>query len=573
MWRDVQRELGGTRSAHRHRHAARRRAGAARARARRRAGARRDRRSARRRRRGRRRAPPRPLRRVLPRRRRAPAHVGVGRPGARAASPLPRRSRARTSTSAPGTTRRFPICDCCCGACATSRRARVRVRRPLQPLLDHDRRHRVNLLPTLLAADCAHNGRVADAARAPPRSSASRCTGRRAGSSRILGVDLGDENDRLGPPPRRAGAAVRRSRARPPGIRRLTSVASGAPASTIRRLSGRGHEVRPGHARRTPGQQGRPVDAQNVPRFLGLRTFARLPATGGRRLGRRARSSARPSTSGPRSAAAALRAGGHTRGRRCCSSPTTRRSTSSPSTRCRSSTPATPPRAPSTSSRRTRRSRQHARALHERGTTVIGLGGDHRWRCRSCARAAATHGEALAAAGRRPHRHLGLLLRRPKVTNGTIFRRATEEGLIDLHRSVQIGLRGGTLPRVQDYQENAGSRVQDAARPRPRRRRGSPARSSLHTRTCTLPTYVTARHRRAGPRVRARHRHAEAAGLTHARDARAAARADRSWSPGSRRRRGRGLAALRPERDHWRWQAPTWPGSCSACSRLRGKAA
>lgn len=70
------------------------------------------------------------------------------------------------------------------------------VQRRLHPLLEYDRRHRVKLLPTL-AAYCAHNGRVADAARALALKRQS-MYGRLRRIEQILGVDLADENDRLG---------------------------------------------------------------------------------------------------------------------------------------------------------------------------------------------------------------------------------------------------------------------------------------------------------------------------------------------------------------------------------------
>ena len=104
---------------------------------------------------------------------------------------------------------------------------RAFARRRLQPLLEHDRRHRVKLLPTL-AAYCAHNGRVADAARALSLKRQS-MYGRLRRIELILGVDLGDENDRLG-----LHLAVRALPFADPELARrasadLTSVASGGP--------------------------------------------------------------------------------------------------------------------------------------------------------------------------------------------------------------------------------------------------------------------------------------------------------------------------------------------------------
>jgi agmatinase len=93
-----------------------------------------------------------------------------------------------------------------------------------------------------------------------------------------------------------------------------------------------------------------------------------------------------------------------------------------------------------------------AAALHERGAAVLGLGGDH-----------SVALPLLRAAGRR-HGKLSLLQLDAhtdtwdsyfgaKVTHGTIFRRAAEEGLIDPSRSLQIGLRGSVYSS-DDYREN-----------------------------------------------------------------------------------------------------------------------
>lgn len=73
---------------------------------------------------------------------------------------------------------------------------RTFVRRRLQPLLDYDSRHRVKLLPTL-AAYCAHDGCVADAARTLALKRQS-MYGRLRRIETILGVDLSSEDDRLG---------------------------------------------------------------------------------------------------------------------------------------------------------------------------------------------------------------------------------------------------------------------------------------------------------------------------------------------------------------------------------------
>jgi agmatinase len=94
-----------------------------------------------------------------------------------------------------------------------------------------------------------------------------------------------------------------------------------------------------------------------------------------------------------------------------------------------------------------------AAALHAGGARVLGLGGDHSVALPLLRAAAATHGQ-LSLLQLDAHTDTWDSYFGAKVTHGTIFRRAIEEGLIDPERSVQIGLRG-SLYDAGDYADNA----------------------------------------------------------------------------------------------------------------------
>jgi agmatinase len=94
-----------------------------------------------------------------------------------------------------------------------------------------------------------------------------------------------------------------------------------------------------------------------------------------------------------------------------------------------------------------------AAALHAGGARVLGLGGDHSVALPLLRAAAATHGQ-LSLLQLDAHTDTWDSYFGAKVTHGTIFRRAIEEGLIDPERSVQIGLRG-SLYDPEDYADNA----------------------------------------------------------------------------------------------------------------------
>lgn len=95
----------------------------------------------------------------------------------------------------------------------------------------------------------------------------------------------------------------------------------------------------------------------------------------------------------------------------------------------------------------------HAASLYRQGARVLGLGGDHSVSLPLLRAAAATHGR-LSLLQFDAHTDTWDSYYGSKVTHGTIFRRAVEEGIIDGTSSVQIGLRG-SLYSAGDYGENA----------------------------------------------------------------------------------------------------------------------
>ena len=237
-----------------------------------------------------------------------------------------------------------------------------------------------------------------------------------------------------------------------------------------------------------PAERAGQVNAQNVPRFLGLRTFARLPrledvdtadvAVLGAPidLGTTFRGGPRFGPAGIREASLLLKPYNEALG-------------VFPFNELQVVDAGDAPASPIDIIEAHATVEQYARALHERGTTVIGLGGDHSVALPFLRAAAATHGQLsllqLDAHTDTWDSYFG----GHKVTNGTIFRRAAEEGLIDPHRSVQIGLRGG-LYSADDYRENADlgfhtllARDLDA--------KGIGGALALAHEHCTLPTYVT----------------------------------------------------------------------------------
>ena len=97
--------------------------------------------------------------------------------------------------------------------------------------------------------------------------------------------------------------------------------------------------------------------------------------------------------------------------------------------------------------------RSAAGELHAVGARVLGLGGDHSVALPLMRAAAERHG-TLSLLQLDAHTDTWDEYFGHEVTHGTIMRRAAEEGLIDPHASLQVGLRG-PLYAESDLAENA----------------------------------------------------------------------------------------------------------------------
>jgi agmatinase len=95
-----------------------------------------------------------------------------------------------------------------------------------------------------------------------------------------------------------------------------------------------------------------------------------------------------------------------------------------------------------------------ARSISDDGGLVLGLGGDHSVSLPLLRAAHAAHGP-LSLLQLDAHTDTWDSYFGARYTHGTIFRRAVEEGLIDGRASVQIGLRG-SLYGAGDLEENRG---------------------------------------------------------------------------------------------------------------------
>jgi agmatinase len=94
-----------------------------------------------------------------------------------------------------------------------------------------------------------------------------------------------------------------------------------------------------------------------------------------------------------------------------------------------------------------------AGSLYDHGARVLGLGGDHSVSLPLLRAASAAHGR-LSLLQLDAHTDTWDSYFGSRLTHGTMFRRATEEGIIDASTSVQIGLRG-SLYSADDYVDNA----------------------------------------------------------------------------------------------------------------------
>jgi agmatinase len=91
--------------------------------------------------------------------------------------------------------------------------------------------------------------------------------------------------------------------------------------------------------------------------------------------------------------------------------------------------------------------------LVDAGARVLGLGGDHSVSLPLLRAAARRHG-ALALVQFDAHTDTWDSYFGARVTHGTMFRRAVEEGIVDASRSIQVGLRG-SLYTPGDMREHA----------------------------------------------------------------------------------------------------------------------
>ncbi|HET8823440.1 MAG TPA: agmatinase [Thermoleophilaceae bacterium] len=193
------------------------------------------------------------------------------------------------------------------------------------------------------------------------------------------------------------------------------------------------------------------VDALAVPRFAGLRTFARLPTVDQVErvdvgvLG------------APFDSAATFRAGARfgpaaIREASLLLRPYNERQGVSPFAAVQVADAGDAPASPIEVERAHAAIEAAARELTDRGARVLGLGGDHSVALPLLRAAAAAHGP-LSLLQLDAHTDTWDSYFGARFTHGTIFRRAVEEGIVDAAASVQIGLRG-SLYAESDLAEN-----------------------------------------------------------------------------------------------------------------------
>jgi agmatinase len=194
-----------------------------------------------------------------------------------------------------------------------------------------------------------------------------------------------------------------------------------------------------------------PVDASQVPRFAGVRTFARLPRvdeveSAGVALlgapfdgGTTFRAGARFGPSAVREASLLLRSYNPEMG-------------VAPFEAAQVADAGDAPVNPVDITAAHAAIESAAHDLHSNGWSVVGLGGDHSVSLPLIRAAARAHGPVgliqLDAHTDTWDSYFG-----SRLTHGTMFRRAVEEGVLDPHRSVQVGLRG-SLYSAGDEDEN-----------------------------------------------------------------------------------------------------------------------
>ena len=160
------------------------------------------------------------------------------------------------------------------------------------------------------------------------------------------------------------------------------------------------------------------------------------------------------------------------------------------------------------------------------GATPITLGGDHSIVLGELRAHAAVHGPVgvvlLDAHADTWEQYYG-----ERYFHGTPFKRALEEGLIDPHRSLLAGMRG-SLYAPSDLDEPRGWGFEIV--PCDELRTWTPAdyAERVRARVGDGPAFLSLRHRRDRPRVRARHGHARGLRPAPARGDRVPARAARA---------------------------------------------
>jgi len=203
--------------------------------------------------------------------------------------------------------------------------------------------------------------------------------------------------------------------------------------------------------RDNPAQPVGQVDALAVPRFAGLRTFARLPT-----LPEVPRADIAV-LGAPFDGAATFRAGARfgpaaVREASLLLRPYNDALAVAPFARVQVADAGDAPASPIGVEQGHASIEAAARELTQGGTRVVGLGGDHSVTLPLLRAAAARHG-TLSLLQLDAHTDTWNSYFGSRYTHGTVFRRAVEEGLIDAHRSVQIGLRG-SLYGAADLEDN-----------------------------------------------------------------------------------------------------------------------
>ena len=193
------------------------------------------------------------------------------------------------------------------------------------------------------------------------------------------------------------------------------------------------------------------VDALAVPRFAGVRTFARLPT-----IDQVERADVAV-LGAPFDSAATFRAGARfgpaaIREASLLLRPYNERQDVSPFAAVQVADAGDAPASPIEVERAHAAIEAAARELADGGARVLGLGGDHSVALPLLRAAAASHGP-LSLIQLDAHTDTWDSYFGARYTHGTIFRRAVEEGIVDGAASVQIGLRG-SLYAESDLEEN-----------------------------------------------------------------------------------------------------------------------